>query len=73
MNHGANCTCFQGLSLHGAEDRILTVFQKLDMIDYAEIFISEVWNLVFISYIKLCKKTNLKMPKLLSETANRRT
>ena len=44
MNHGANCTCFQGLSLHGAEDRILTVFQRLDMSDYAEIFISEGFN-----------------------------
>lgn len=68
MNHGANCTCFQGLSLHGAENRIFTVFQRLDMSDYAEIFIREGFN----TSRKLFLMTEDSIKKIVSDTEHQR-
>ncbi|KAJ8301952.1 hypothetical protein KUTeg_020939 [Tegillarca granosa] len=43
-NHGGNCTCFQGITLHGADDRIFTFFDKLDLLEYADKFVMQEYN-----------------------------
>ena len=57
-NHGASCTCFQELALHGADDRIIEFLNELEMSEYAEKIISKV-HLFTTGCEKLYKSTKM--------------
>ncbi|XP_052058441.1 uncharacterized protein LOC127698798 [Mytilus californianus] len=67
-NHGGSCTCFQGLGLHGADDRILTYFEELDMINYAEQFIIQGYN----THTKLLLIYEDDLKKIISDVDHQR-
>ncbi|KAH3816102.1 ankyrin repeat and sterile alpha motif domain-containing protein 1B-like [Dreissena polymorpha] len=66
-NFGGKCTCFQGIQLYGADERIRSLLKENDMDNYADEIISSGFN----TYKKflLMKEDDLK--QVVSEVAHR--
>ncbi|XP_013411682.1 uncharacterized protein LOC106174599 isoform X2 [Lingula anatina] len=43
-NHGGPCTCFQGIQFYGIDARVLSFFEQLGLMQYAEEFIKKGYN-----------------------------